>query len=275
VGPPPHPVPAVHRYSSTALHWAAEYGNRRIVRSLVDADADVNAQDDYGCAVCARGESAVECAGRAPAAVGRAGTRRCTMPRTVAVRHASRSCCCAAPTGPSRTKTGTAALRRTAETEKRNGRARAGTRRSDSRNGAGGSRTTRQGRARCTSARRLTAAPLPSPNAAGADGCAVGVRRRHSPIQRAGRRRSTPTVIHALAARLAVHCITGGSKCRARRARAAALIGSAKCARARSTVTRTATGLLTSRGDRHGAYANTRAARRSAEFAFRPLSRRI
>ncbi len=47
----------------TALHHAAVHGNRRIVRSLVDANADVNAQDDrIGCAVCARGESADECA---------------------------------------------------------------------------------------------------------------------------------------------------------------------------------------------------------------------
>ncbi len=71
-GPPPHPGPAVHRYGRTALHYAAMYGNRRMIRSLVDADADVNAKNDGGCAVCARGESAVECAGRVPAAVGRA-----------------------------------------------------------------------------------------------------------------------------------------------------------------------------------------------------------
>ena len=50
-----------------------------------------------------------------PAAVGRAGRRRCTWPRTMAIRHPSRSCCCAAPTGPSRTTSGNAALRRTAE----------------------------------------------------------------------------------------------------------------------------------------------------------------
>ena len=63
MGPTPHAGPAVHRYGSTALHWAAIIGNRRMIRSLVDADAAVNAQDDYyGCAVCARGESAVECA---------------------------------------------------------------------------------------------------------------------------------------------------------------------------------------------------------------------
>ena len=72
-GPPPHPGPAVHSAGDTALHWAACYGNRRMIRSLVDADADVNAQDCYECAVCACGESADECAGRVPAAVGRAG----------------------------------------------------------------------------------------------------------------------------------------------------------------------------------------------------------
>ncbi len=66
-GPPPHPGPAVHSLGWTALHWAAMIGNRRILRSLVDADADVNAQDDNrGCAVCARGESAGECAAPSP-----------------------------------------------------------------------------------------------------------------------------------------------------------------------------------------------------------------
>ncbi len=54
-----------------------------------------------------------------------------------------------------------------------------------------------------------------------------------------------------LAARLVGHCCTRGSKCRARRARAAAAIGSAKCARARSAVPRTA------RGGRHAFRANT------------------
>ncbi len=67
-GPPPHAGPAVHsEYGNTALHIAAYDVNRRMIRSLVDADADVNAQDDiYGCAVSARGESAVECACRVP-----------------------------------------------------------------------------------------------------------------------------------------------------------------------------------------------------------------
>jgi hypothetical protein len=42
------------------------YGDRRIVRSLVASDAEVNAQSDNGCAVCARGESADECAAPSP-----------------------------------------------------------------------------------------------------------------------------------------------------------------------------------------------------------------
>jgi ankyrin repeat protein len=58
VVPTPHPGPAVHRYGSTALHWAAYDGNRRIVRLLVAFNADVNAQEDNGCAVSACGESA-------------------------------------------------------------------------------------------------------------------------------------------------------------------------------------------------------------------------
>ena len=62
MGPPPHPVPAVHSDGMTALHWAAFRGNRRMIRLLVDANADVHAQNINGCAVCARGESAVECA---------------------------------------------------------------------------------------------------------------------------------------------------------------------------------------------------------------------
>ena len=61
-GPPPHPGPAVHRRNGfTALHYAAKYGNRRIVRSLVASGADVNVQDRFGCAVSACGESPVEC----------------------------------------------------------------------------------------------------------------------------------------------------------------------------------------------------------------------
>ena len=49
-GPPPHPGPAVHsEYGSTALHWAAAYGSRRIVRLLIAANADMNAQNRLGC----------------------------------------------------------------------------------------------------------------------------------------------------------------------------------------------------------------------------------
>jgi ankyrin repeat protein len=64
-GLPPHPGPALHSFGRTALHWAAFYGNRRIVRSLVASGADVNAQDRVGCAVSACSESA-ECAGPIP-----------------------------------------------------------------------------------------------------------------------------------------------------------------------------------------------------------------
>ncbi len=193
MGPTPHPGPAVHSDGRTALHYAAIIGNRRMIRSLVDADADVDAQTRYGCAVCARGESAVECAGRVAAAVGRAGSRRCTMPRTMAILHASRSCCCAAPTGPSRTA-GTAALRRTAETETRSSRARAGSRRRKSRKTMGSSRNTKRGRGRCTPPAASRPPPIPPsasrpipPRAA----CAVGVCCRRSPIQRGGRQQPT------------------------------------------------------------------------------------
>ena len=59
VGPTPiTPGPAVHRNGWTALHSAAARGNRRMIRSLVGFGADLNAQTDDGCAVCARGESA-------------------------------------------------------------------------------------------------------------------------------------------------------------------------------------------------------------------------
>ena len=86
--------------------------------------------------------------------------------------------------------------------------------------------------------------PIP-PRAA----CAVGACRRRSPIQRGGRQPPTQhfTVTGALAARVP-YC-TGGSKCRSRRARAAAAIGSATCARVYSTVPRTA------RGDRRACVA--------------------
>ncbi len=65
MGPPPHPGTAVHSAGSTALHWAAFYGNRRIVRLLIDAKANVNARDDDRCAVSA--SASAECGGRVPA----------------------------------------------------------------------------------------------------------------------------------------------------------------------------------------------------------------
>jgi hypothetical protein len=50
LGPPPHPGPAVYSWGDTALHHAAEYGDRRIVRLLIASEADVDAQDQFhGC----------------------------------------------------------------------------------------------------------------------------------------------------------------------------------------------------------------------------------
>ena len=196
-----------------------------------------------------------ECAGRVPAAVCRAGTRRCTGPRTMDDRTMSPSCCCAAPTGPSRPTTGTAALRCTAEPKPQQPRA---CRRTPKQYAERGGKLALYEAAErlVPPAPRLTAPPPPPrarcpipPNAAGTDGCAVGARRRRSPIQRAGRRRSTRTVTDALAARLAVHCCTRGLQCRVHLARAAAPIGSAKraCARKCSAVRRTARGDIQTR----------------------------
>ena len=48
-GPPlTPPRPALHSGLVTALHMAAHYGNRRIVRLLIAANVDVNAQDRGG-----------------------------------------------------------------------------------------------------------------------------------------------------------------------------------------------------------------------------------
>jgi hypothetical protein len=270
-GPPPHPAPAVHSDGMTALHWAAYHGNRRMIRSLVDAKAAVNAQNCNGCAVCACGESADECAGRVAAAVCRAGTRRCTMPRPEAIPHPSRSCCCAAPTGPSRPTTGTAALRRTAETEP------ATAARVQAHAEAMGGRLSE---ARAVRSGREPGALRPPPHRPRHPPCLAPhpsrsslfrrMCRRCSPIQRAGRQPPTlHSVTSALAARLVVHDCTGGSKCRARRARAAASIGSARRARVHGTVPRRA------RGDRHEAHASARAARGTATSPFRPLSRQL
>jgi hypothetical protein len=126
--------------------------------------------------------SALASAGAAAQPVRRAGPRRCTMQCAMAKPTTSRSCCCAAPTGPSRTTLGNAALRRTAE-PKPHSSARAGRRQSDWRNGLGGSRSMRWRRGRCTNqpARRLNPPPAascaPSPPAC-RDGCASGARRR-------------------------------------------------------------------------------------------------
>jgi hypothetical protein len=49
VGPTPHAGPAVHSNGWTALHYAADCGNRRMIRSLADANADVNYENNSGC----------------------------------------------------------------------------------------------------------------------------------------------------------------------------------------------------------------------------------
>jgi len=180
---------------------------------------------------------------------GRPSRRRRLPCRVTPLHHAAqygRSAFVAAPTGPSRATSGNAALRRTAE-PKTAAAARA------------------QAHAEASRGKPPPPPPPPRPNTADVDGCAVGARRSSGQ----GGPHSTRTVTDALAARLVVHYCTRGLKCRARRARAAALIGSAKCARARSAVARTA------RGDRRAAHASARATQRSASSPFRPLSLRI
>jgi hypothetical protein len=181
-----------------------------------------------------------------PRPVCRAGGRRCTLPRPMADRTRSPSCSCAAPTGPSRTtSTGNAELRRTAD---RTAQPRACRRTpKQSAEDWGSSRSTRRRRGQVHSARRLPTRQPPAsraipPRASCSDGCAVGAHCRRSPNQWGVRQPPTQhfTVTGALAARVP-YC-TRGSKCRARRARAAAAIGSAKRALARSTVPRTARG---------------------------------
>ncbi len=205
MGPPPHPGPAVRSDGWTALHYAAQYGNRRIVRLLIASGADVNAQNRWRCAVCACRKSA-EIAGRVPAAVCLAGGLRCTGPRSMAIPNPSRSSCCAAPTGPSRTATGIAALRCTAEPKPQQPR----TRRAKPKRVAeanGKLAEYEAGERLVHLARRLPPPPTPAsrpvpPRAAGADGCAVGARRASG---HEGDQRSTRTVTGALAARLVVH----------------------------------------------------------------------
>jgi hypothetical protein len=187
VAHPLTPAPSVHSdYGSTALHWAAIYGNRRIVRSLAASGADVNAQDGDGCAVSACGDRRSAAAEPPPpsavqahaAALCRAQWQSRRRRRAAHARrrrgrpdHRRVPLRCAAQ--PNRNRTS---------------RARAGTRRSNTRNSMGTSRRTRRGRSRCTLP--PTPRPIP-PRAPRADGCTVGARRRRSPIQRAGRRPPT------------------------------------------------------------------------------------
>jgi hypothetical protein len=183
VGPTSHPGPAVHsEYGRTALHWAAFYGNRRIVRSLVASGADVNAQDHDGCAVSACGKNRPHWPS----------LRRRLPCRYTPLHYAADN---GASDGVAElllrgadgaVQDCNAALRHTAEPKPHN-RARAGVslgrRRSNTRNPRGSLRNTRRGRVSCTP-------PAPSR--------AVNARRRRSPIQRAGGR--PPTVTDALAA---------------------------------------------------------------------------
>ena len=196
-GPPPHPGPAVRSDGDAALHWAALFGNRRMVRLLIASDADVNAQNSNGCAVST--SASAECGGLVPAppavqvhaaALGRVqwpigGDRRAA--------HARRR--------RGRPELLRVTLRCAAQPTEPYSRARAGTRRSNSpkrmessRNGVGSERSTRRRRRRCTppAASRPPPASRAIPaRAPCADGCAVGVRRRRSPIQRAGGRPPT------------------------------------------------------------------------------------
>ena len=146
VGPPPHPGTAVHSAGSTALHWAAFYGNRRIVRLLIDAKADVNARTRDGCAVSA--SASAECGGRVPApsavqdhavALCRAIWRIRNDRRTA---HARRR--------RGRPKRLRVTLRCAAHPTEPHSRARAGARRSKLRKLMGSSRSTRRQRHRCT-----------------------------------------------------------------------------------------------------------------------------
>ncbi len=193
-GPPPHPGPAVHRFGRTALHYAADNGNRRMVRSLVDAGADVNAQDRlFGCAVCARGESADECA--APSTRRRLPCRYTPLHYAALNGHSASVAelllrgadgavqtydgyRCAAPHSRNRKPQQPRARRRTPKRWAED---------------HGKLAAYEAGEREVHSARRLTtpaiapaSRPIP-PHAA----CVVGARRRRSPIQRGGRQQPT------------------------------------------------------------------------------------
>jgi hypothetical protein len=202
------------------------------------------------------GESAGECGGRVFAAVCCAGARRCTMPRTMARPTISPSSCCAAPTEPSRPSTGNASLRRTAEPKPQQPRARRDTPKQVAEE-YGKLADYEAGERQVQPARCLTVAAPPRPQLVPSV-LAVGARRSSgqggdaalSLQQTPSPRASSCTV--APAGRSVEHV-----------ARAAALIGSAKCARARSTVPRTA------RADRH-VCTHTLVPHTQREFAFPP-----
>jgi hypothetical protein len=148
VGSTPSPRRAVHSYGITALHFAAQYGNRRIVRLLVASDADVNAQNRYnGCAFSA--SASAECAGRVPAPsavqVDAAALRRGQWPigrdRRAALARRRRG----RPGQPQRVTPSCAA-----QLTEPHSRARAGARRSNPRKTGGSSCSTRRRRGRCT-----------------------------------------------------------------------------------------------------------------------------
>ena len=152
-GPPTPPGPAVRSHGSTALHWAAFHDNRRIVRLLIASKAALNVPNRDGCAF-----SLWHRVRRPRPAVCRAGARRCTMPRAMARPKRSKNCSCAAPPWLSRTTTGNAALRCTAN--RLHCRARAGGRRSKTQNVMGRSRNTRWRKGRCT--QHAASAPPPT-----------------------------------------------------------------------------------------------------------------
>ncbi len=96
VGPTPSPRPAVHSGGMTALHYAALYGNRRMIRSLVDANAAVNAKTCLGCAVSAAANRPLSAPAESP-------------PPSAVQEHAA-ACC--RDQRPSRIRRGAAAARR-------------------------------------------------------------------------------------------------------------------------------------------------------------------
>ena len=271
--PPPHAGPVVHSHGMTALHWAALYGNRRMIRSLVDADADVNAQMTSGApfALAANRPMSAPAESPPPSAVQVDAAALCRVDWPVFIRRGAAAARrrrgrpgqirvtlrCAAQPKP---KTA-AAARAQVHAEAMGGILRE----------ARGIRGGGEGGALRPPPHDPRPPPLPRapslPELLVPSVFAVGARR--SSGEGGDSQRSTRTITSALAARLVEHHCTRGSKCRAHRARADALIGSAKCARASTAVPRTAM------WDRRAVHAHTLAARRNATLPFRPLSRRI